>query len=130
MKIEMFKEAPILLIRLGLGFVFFWFGIDKFIHPALWIGWIPQYVLSLIPIFPGIFIFLLGVIETILGALLLLGVIVRLVALISAIHLLAIIFSLGFNDIVVRDIGLLAMALSLAVQKKHIFCLDNYLRKK
>ena len=130
MKKEIFRDLPILLIRLGLGFVFFWFGIDKFVHPGLWIGWIPHRVLSLVPIFPGIFIFLLGIIETVLGSLLLLGIFVRFVAFVSALHLLAIIFSLGFNDIVVRDIGLLTMAVALVIEKKHPLCLDRFIRKR
>ena len=27
-----------LIARIGIAFVFFWFGIDKFIHPAMWAG--------------------------------------------------------------------------------------------
>ena len=130
MKKEIFRDLPIFFIRLGLGFVFFWFGIDKFIDPGLWIGWIPDSILSFVPIFPGTFIFLLGIVETILGILLIFGVLVRIVAFVSALHLLAIIFSLGFNDIVVRDIGLLTMALALAIEKKHSFCLDSFMRKR
>ncbi len=28
----------------GLAFVFIYFGIDKFVHPLIWIGWMPAWL--------------------------------------------------------------------------------------
>ena len=104
-----------LILRLGLGFVFIWFGIDKLINPINWLGYIPPKVAQLIFINLDSFIFLLGIVELILGTLLIIGLYTRIVAFIMAIHLALVVASLGFNEIAARDIGLLSIALYLSL---------------
>lgn len=117
---------PMFIIRLGLSFVFLWFGIDKFIQPMFWASWMPKILIDAIPFSKIIFIYILGLGELILGVLLLIGLFTRLIALFVAIHLCGVIISIGFNDIAVRDFGLLLSAIALAINKIHYFSLDSY----
>jgi len=122
-----------LLIRLGLSIVFLLFGIDKFIRPLFWSAFVPKFLSDIIPFSLNNFIYLIGIIETILGALILIGLFTRVASILSAMHLLLIIISLaipiGYNDIIVRDLGLFFMALTLSFFKNYQFSLDNIKKK-
>ena len=129
MKKEEFSSYfSIFLIRVSIGLIFFWFGLDKLIHPLLWLGWIPKTIINLIPFSGNTFIYILGVVELVLGVLLIVGFLVRIVALFTALNLIGVIVSIGFNDIAVRDFGLLIMAVSLAISKNHIYSIDWLLK--
>ncbi len=117
----------LLLLRIGLGGVFLWFGIDKFVHPAIWANYIPQWFPMLIPM--STFILLLGVVETIVGALVLFGLFTKYAAAVSALMLIPIIISLGYNEIGVRDFGLFMLALGLAFLGAGKYSLDAKWRK-
>ncbi len=101
-----------LVLRLGLAFVFGWFGIDKFLHVDAWYGWIPAW-LSFVP--QDAFLYVVGAVEVVLALLLVIGRYVRITSLACAVLMLGVVFSFGINDITVRDIGLIAMALALAM---------------
>ena len=109
------KPNYMIVLRLGLGLVFTWFGLDKLINPSNWLGYITPKVAQFIFINLNSFIFILGIIEIMLGILLIIGLYTRIVALIMAIHLTLVIISIGFNDVAVRDIGLLSIALYLSL---------------
>ena len=100
------------LLRLSLAFVFIWFGVDKFFHPALWEAFMPEWMLSNLPVSLGAFMTLQGIGETVIG-LLLLTPKFRFGALCAALLLLAIVPILGFNDVGIRDIALFLVALAL-----------------
>lgn len=102
-----------LVLRLGLAFVFGWFGIDKFFYVANWYGWVPGW-LTFVP--RDFFLYAVGGFEVVLALLLVVNRFVRVAALLCAGFLLGVVFTFGINEIVVRDIGLIAMALALAMQ--------------
>ena len=106
-----------LVLRLGLAFVFGWFGIDKFLNVSAWYGWIPSW-LSFVP--QDGFLYVLGALEVIAALLLLIGRYVRLASLGCAALLIGVVVSFGINEITVRDIGLAAMALALAMMPEPI----------
>ena len=112
-------QYPQFVLRLGLVIVFGVFGIDKIVHWPLgmeWSAWMPAWL----PFMPGApFMFAMGVIETIAAVLLLIGKYVRIVALACAFLLAGIVVSFGFNEIMIRDLGILAMALALALMPEH-----------
>lgn len=107
-----------LLLRIGLGFVFFWFGLDKLIHPGNWVVYITPFLSSIIFFDITLFLFMLGTIEIIFGILLWAGWKLRIVSLLISIHLFLIIIFTGFNEITIRDIGLLSIALALFIQNR------------
>ena len=122
-----------LLLRLGISVVFLLFGIDKFIRPLFWAAFVPKFLNDIIPFSLTNFIYLMGLIETILGALIFIGLFTRIASILSAIHLFFIIISLaiplGYNDIIVRDIGLFFMALALSLFRIYPFSFDNIKKK-
>ena len=106
-----------LFLRLGLAAVFLWFGIDKFIHPNYWIdAWVPHWFqgfLGNIGVSSLTFIYFQGVFETAVGLSFLINLFIKLFSFLAAIFLIAVLLAIGFNEITVRDMGLLGAVLSL-----------------
>ncbi len=117
------------ILRLGLGFVFSWFGLDKLLNPQNWQGYITPALAKLIFIDMSLFILLLGILELVIGLMLLLGLFTRLVASVAAVQLLVIIISLWFNEITVRDIGLFSIAVSLILNSSNYLALDKLIKR-
>ncbi len=103
------------LLLWGLAFVFVYFGIDKFVHPNLWLGWMPLWMdngflsLPLDTWFYGI-----AIAEIVIAVMLILPVriIQKIGALLGIVHLSAVLTQTGWNDVAVRDIGLVCMAVA------------------
>ncbi|MDP3954161.1 MAG: DoxX family membrane protein [bacterium] len=106
-------------LRIGLAAVFIWFGIDKFFHPLYWINaWVPQDVLSFfgkVGIGDMQFIYLNGIFELIVGVSLLTGVFIRIFSFLAAIFLFLVILFIGFNEVIVRDLGLIGGFIAIAL---------------
>ena len=124
---------PLFVLRIGLGAVFLYFGIDKFVDPSYWTGWIPEALLEIITVSDFTFIYVQGTVHVILGVLLLFGLFTRAAAAATAVLMLLIttvvIEATGFNDLAVRDAAIFFMAVSLALAEKHPLSLDDYLNK-
>ncbi|MSR67965.1 hypothetical protein EXS65_04050 [Candidatus Peribacteria bacterium] len=103
------------ILIIGIAFVFLYFGIEKFVHPNLWIVWMPDWMDGLLGLTLGSWLSIVGVTEIVIAVLLLVPVrIVRQVAIIAAsLHLFGIVMEVGWNDVGVRDIGLMFMSVSL-----------------
>lgn len=114
------KTTPRWLLILGLAFVFGYFGIDKFWHPILWIQWIPDWMDGLIGMNKDAWLKLIGASEIILAVGLLLPsyLIQRIAAALCGLHLLGVLTQTGWNDVAVRDIGLLAIAITLVIAQE------------
>ncbi len=103
------------LLSLGMGFVFLYFGIEKFLHPLLWIDWLPAWMDSFASLDKNQWLKIIGAMEIAIG----LGILApfdsvkKWAALLATLHLGAILTQTGLNDIAVRDIGLLFMATAL-----------------
>lgn len=113
------------MLRIGLGGVFLLFGIDKFFHPIMWINWVPSILFSVIPIGKTSFIFIVGASEAFLGLLVFIGYFARFAAGLSALHLLFILFAVGFNEIMIRDFGLFCLAFGLTCLGPGQYSLDK-----
>jgi hypothetical protein len=105
------------MLRLGLGAVFLWIGIDILRHPDMWLGYVP-------PGLPGglsreTTLKFNGVLDIALGLLLFGGKLPRLTALVAALHLIAILVTQGINAVIIRDVGLLGVALALLTWPHH-----------
>ena len=100
---------------LGLSFVFLYFGIDKFVHPFTWIGWIPKWMNGLFGLKINLWLQIIGTTEIVIGAALLFPVrfIQQAASILASLHLVGILTQIGWNDIAVRDTGLLSMATAL-----------------
>lgn len=107
-------------MRVFLGFVLGWFGVSEILDPKYWTGYVPNMVakFSLLDI-----IFLVqihGVILAILSLALFFHFYIRFTSMAVLLVLLSIIGGLlitnGFDEIVVRDIGLFGLALAIWLQ--------------
>jgi uncharacterized membrane protein YphA (DoxX/SURF4 family) len=106
-----------LVLRLGLAAVFLWFGIDKFLHPGYWAdAWLPQSVANLVQRF-GLsrneFMYLNGLFEIIVGTSIISTIFVRFFAALAILFLISVSIFHGFNEIIVRDLGLMGGLLAL-----------------
>ena len=97
--------------------VFGWFGIDKFLSPEIWIGWMPSWMDGLMGVPVENWLKVVGTLEMLFAVLLLMPYrrIRQVAAALIALHLMFVISQVGWNDIGVRDIGLLLGSLSLLV---------------
>lgn len=105
-----------LTLVIGLAFVLGYFGIDKFIHPLNWIGWMPYWMDGLAGVSVHAWLLTIGAFE----ALLALGLCIpwkgmqHWSALLASLHLTSIVLlAVGWNDIAVRDAGLACAASAL-----------------
>ena len=122
----MLKNYSTVILRLGLGIVLLWFGISTVSNTEQWSQLIPNWF----PITATTTVLINGIYEIILGALLILGLFTRVVALLFAINLIMIISFLGYGPSATRDFGLLFAAISLAMSGSKILSLDNIIFKK
>lgn len=97
--------------------VFGIFGIDKFIRPLVWLGWIPEWTENMSGIPREIWLRVAGGIELLLAAALLFPhrLVRRIAAWGMVVHLTMILTQTGFNDLFIRDVGLLLSAIALAI---------------
>lgn len=106
-----------LFLRLSLAGVFLWFGIDKFFHPAYWLSaWIPQSIVDLataLYIPSDALVYGFGVLELLIGISLASNMFVGLFALIGTVLLISISILYGFNEVFIRDIGLVGGLMAL-----------------
>jgi len=104
-----------------MALVFLWFGVQQFLKPADWTGYIPSWA-SIIPLSPTALVYANATLEVVLGAFLILGIFTRISALILAIHLGVIsvdMFQIGSAAIGVRDFGLAMATLTIAIASEH-----------
>ena len=125
--IKMKKDISPFLIRLGLGIVVLWFSISQILDPTKWTFLVPSYTDFLNPVD---IIYINAGLEAIIGILLIFGMFTRFVGLIFSLHLIPIIFALGYGPIAVRDFGLLMASLSLVFSGSGNYTLVNFIKRK
>ncbi len=105
-----------------LGFVVIWFGVNEIMEPERWAGYVPEFIKEAIASAKMVNYMVLGhgVVLSASGLALVLGFRRRAAAFIIFLMLLGIVAALlqvsGLDEIAVRDIGLLGMALALTLK--------------
>jgi uncharacterized membrane protein YphA (DoxX/SURF4 family) len=103
------------IARVLLGLVLGWFGYHELVAPGLWTGYVP--VLSASSNLTQVLVLAHGWVLLVLAVALVAGIGPRIAAAISGLLLLEIVISLtasaGLSDLVLRDVGVLGLALSL-----------------
>lgn len=106
------RQRAILLLRLGLAFVFLYASIGSLLFPDNWIWFIPDWIQKIIPLQPLLLVH--AGFELLLGLWLLSGKKTFFAAIMAALDLLAIMLpNINIFDTVFRDVGLFFMALAL-----------------
>jgi len=103
------------LLRLGLGVTFLWVGVMIFQNPEGWGAFIQPWAARLMPVPLTLAMQSTAALDVAVGLLLLAGVFVWAAAALGAVHLVTVLVTVGVNTTTVRDIGLLAASLSLAL---------------
>lgn len=101
------------ILRIGLGLTILWFGVSQLLNPSFWIGYLPGWAFTQSFISTTTFVYLNGIFETITALFLIFNQMSRIVSILLAIHMMIIIFHLGYNDIAIRDFGIFVGFLSL-----------------
>jgi uncharacterized membrane protein YphA (DoxX/SURF4 family) len=112
--------------RVLLGLVLAWFGYHELVQPSLWTGYVPLVsgttLLVLLVLVHGWLLLMLAVA-------LFAGIAVRAVAAVAVLLLLQIVtsltFSSGLSDLVLRDVGVLGLAVCLTATTRQRLVLDR-----
>lgn len=116
------------ILRIGMALVFLWFGIDQIIEPNAWIGFIPEWVLGMVPLSATVFIYLNAAFEIVFGAALLFGLFTRFVAFLLFLHIADITLTVGFSAIGVRDFGLSVAMFTIFLNGGDFLSLDKFIK--
>lgn len=112
-----------LILRAGLSFVFLWFGLNQILDQSMWVSLIPSRIVSLSGLSAETIVIFNGAFEVVMAVLLVLGIRVRVVAILLVLHMFTIVWDLGLSAIAVRDIGLMFALLSVAFAGPDDYCL-------
>ena len=112
------KIPPAALLRVGLASVFLWFGVNQLLFPEHFQGYVPLWAAA----HSTSLLIVNGTVEVILGVMLIIGIWTKMSALLLALHLVDIIFSIGYNDIAVRDFGLAVATFTVFLQGPDSWC--------
>ena len=113
------------VLRLGMSAVVLWFSIEQFLHNSLWTAYVPDSIVSLTHMSAGTIVFFNALFELIFGLALAFGIRVRIVALLLALHLFDIAWTVGYGEIGVRDFGLAIGTLVVAMNGPDKFSLQQ-----
>lgn len=104
-------------LRLGVGAVFAWIGLDILRHSETWIGYVP-------PNLPlglerEVALKLNGLFDLALGLLLITDKAPKSAAALAVAHLIGILVTQGIDAVIIRDVGILGAALALLFWPHH-----------
>lgn len=115
------------ILRVSLGVVFLVFGVGKF-QDDIWAQTIKSMeIFQGLPWDVDVTVFLIGVSEVVTGTFLILGIFIRIFSTIASLQLGTILILLQFQEI--RDIGLLGMAIYMALVKEESFGFNRILTR-
>lgn len=115
--------APTVL-RMGISLVIMWFGSQQILHVSAWIGYLPDWTLSL-PISQENIVYLNGAFEVIFGLFMFAGFYTRMVAFFIALHMLEIVHVVGYNPTGVRDFAIAVSVISIFLRGSDDFSVDK-----
>lgn len=109
------KQAARTVLRVGLGITFVWIGVRIFMDPAGWGSLAQPWAVRLLPVPLVVFMQANALFDLLVGAMLLIGLWPWLAGAVGAGHILAVLAATGVTDVTVRDIGLFAACVALAL---------------
>lgn len=113
---NMKRYAPA-VVRIGMALVYLWFGYSQVTDPMGWTVWLPPEA-AMLPFAPATLIMANGIFEIVASLCLLFSFYIRPAALLLALHLVGIMANVGYNDVSVRDFGLMMATLGVFLQGK------------
>ncbi|MEI8249339.1 MAG: DoxX family protein [Candidatus Taylorbacteria bacterium] len=117
--------SPVIL-RIGISLVFLWFGISQLSDPSSWIGYVPDFITQMSHLGVTTIVLINGAFEIIFGSMLLCGFYTRFAALLLAVHMLDITYTVGFDAIGVRDFAISIATIAIFLNGMDWFSLDRW----
>ena len=114
------------VVRYGMALVILWFGTQQIINPGDWIAYVPQSIATITHLSLNAIVNYNGIFEIVFGVLLLIGWQTRWVALILALHLFDIMYTVGYGEIGVRDFGLAVATFSIFMYGSDVLCIHQH----
>lgn len=103
-----------MILKIALAYSLVRPAVAGFINPDAWIGFIPQFVSEIVPVTTFLIIF--GVVEIILGLLIISMKDIFYPSILAGLLILSIIlFNLSQSDIIFRDVAILGIVIALAL---------------
>jgi uncharacterized membrane protein YphA (DoxX/SURF4 family) len=121
------QYAPIIL-RIAMALLFLWFGMSQIIDPSVWVGFMPNSVVTLTGLSVTTLVTINATFEIIAGTMLLFGLYTRVIAAILFLHLLDITFVVSLDAIGIRDLGLAVSTFVIFLNGSDAWTLDRYIR--
>lgn len=122
------RNLSSVVLRVGIGAVIIYFGLQQLNDQSAWIAYLPSWIKS-VPISQINFIYWNGWFELVFGILLVVGFYTRIVAFFLALHLLSIVFTVGYNEIGVRDFGIFIALVSIFLHGPSNWSADESLER-
>lgn len=127
MTLDNLKQYSPIAVRYGVGLAFFLIGIDQLIRPDAWINYFPAWITAFTTI--SKFVTINGVFDAVIGAFLLIGLLTRLVSAVAILHLVSVIYTIGYNDVAIRDLSILLAAIAIFMHGPDDWSLDKKIWK-
>lgn len=109
------NKLALTILRIALGITFLWIGILIVQDPQAWGDYIQSWAAKLLPLPIKEMMMGTGVLDIVIGFLLVTNILTWLAAGIGAIHLVIVLITSGMNAITVRDIGLLGASVAVSL---------------
>lgn len=123
------STAPLTFLRIGLSVVYIWFAVQQFLHTQMWTSYIPDWVINLSGFDTTTLVHMNGAFELVFGIALLSGICTRTSALLLGLHMVEIMYTVGYDSIGVRDFGLAIGTLAIFLYGADRFCVDKLFTK-
>lgn len=121
------NEVAPAVLRVGIALVFLWFGFTQLGSTTMWEPIIPASIVNLTGLSASTLVLFNGAFEVVFGLCLLFGFFTHISALLLALHMVSITFTVGYNPIGVRDFGLSMAAIALFLFGPHRYSIDHWL---
>jgi uncharacterized membrane protein YphA (DoxX/SURF4 family) len=112
------------VLRYAMSAVILWFSIQQFFHTATWTAYVPDSATAMTGLSATTLVYFNAIFELVFGLMLVFGWQTRIAALLLGLHLLDIMWVVGYGEIGVRDFGLAIATLVICMNGPDIFCLD------
>ncbi len=122
------KYAPVVL-RLGLAILYLWFGVSEITNTGAWTTWVPAWATAMTGLSAETIVQLNAAFEILAGALLAIGLLTRWIALALGLHMVLLVFEIGFNAIGMRDFAIMMATFALALFGADAYTLDKRLNR-
>jgi len=121
--ISFFEKIAPMVLRYAMSFVILWFSFQQFMNASAWTAYVPDSAVAMSHLSALNLVYFNALFELVFGICLTFGWYTRVSALLLALHLLDIMYVVGYGEIGIRDFGLAMGTLVIAMNGPDALCL-------